>query len=182
MPPEAAALPEAAKTIKPGLTVSRLKGRPFYGQAMGQLRLTCTFSAECAQRVEMHPFCLRHLPRRGRFALRSASELISTSMHSTAKSSPLRGKGGTEGTKRGAFPSRHRRGRRVFPLLLPNMQIISPAQHQKGPLPQAAFITPSEPARSAGGTHRSARSARTIEPGRRRRLTPLVSGNTAPRR
>ena len=34
-----------------GLTVSRLKGRPFYGQAMGQLRLTCTFSVECAQRV-----------------------------------------------------------------------------------------------------------------------------------
>ena len=32
-----------------GLTVSRLKGRPFYGQAMGQLRLTCTFSAECVQ-------------------------------------------------------------------------------------------------------------------------------------
>ena len=32
------------------LTVSRSKGRPFYGQAMGQLRLTCTFSAECAQR------------------------------------------------------------------------------------------------------------------------------------
>ena len=31
------------------LTVSRLKGRPFYGQDMGQLRLTCTFSAECAQ-------------------------------------------------------------------------------------------------------------------------------------
>ena len=31
------------------LTVSRLKGRPFYGQAKGQLRLTCTFSAECAQ-------------------------------------------------------------------------------------------------------------------------------------
>ena len=47
----AAALPEAAKTIQPRLTVSRLKGRPFYVQAMGQLRLTCTFSAECAQRV-----------------------------------------------------------------------------------------------------------------------------------
>ena len=31
------------------LTVSRLKGRPFYGQAMGHFRLTCTFSAECAQ-------------------------------------------------------------------------------------------------------------------------------------
>ena len=41
------------KTDKPRLSVSRLKGRPFYGQAMGQLRLTCTFSAECAQRVEM---------------------------------------------------------------------------------------------------------------------------------
>ena len=39
------------KSIQPRLTVSRLKGRPFYGQAMGQLRLTCTFSAECAQRV-----------------------------------------------------------------------------------------------------------------------------------
>ena len=34
------------------------------------------------------------------------------------------------------------------------------------------YITPSEPARSVGGTHRSARSARTIEPGRRRRLNP----------
>ena len=43
------------QTIQPHLSVSRLKGRPFYGQAMGQLRLTCTFSAECAQRVEMHP-------------------------------------------------------------------------------------------------------------------------------
>ena len=37
------------KTVQPRLTVSRLKGRPFYVQAMGQLRLTCTFSAECAQ-------------------------------------------------------------------------------------------------------------------------------------
>ena len=37
---------------------------------------------------EMHPFCLRHLPRRGRFALRSALGIISTTMHSTAKSSP----------------------------------------------------------------------------------------------
>ena len=46
----------AGKTGKPGLTVSRLKGRPFYGQAMGQLRLTCTFSAECAQPEEMHPY------------------------------------------------------------------------------------------------------------------------------
>ena len=85
----------AGKTIQPRLTVSRLKGRPFYGQAKGQLRLTCTFSAECAQREEMHPFCrlrrrlstgkrltrfsvaqglptnrVRLPPRRGRFAQR----------------------------------------------------------------------------------------------------------------
>ena len=67
----AATLPEAAKTIQPRLTVSRLKGRPFYVQAMGQLRLTCTFSAECAQRVEMHPYprLRRYFPRRGKFAL-----------------------------------------------------------------------------------------------------------------
>ena len=40
-------------------------------------------------------------------------------------------------------------------------------------LPQAAaYKTPSEPARSAGRTHRSVRSTRTIEPGRRRRLNP----------
>ena len=67
----AATLPEAAKTIQPRLTVSRLKGRPFYVQAMGQLRLTCTFSAECAQRVEMHPYprLWRYFPRRGKFAL-----------------------------------------------------------------------------------------------------------------
>ena len=44
---------------------------------------------------------------------------------------PLRGK--SPQGNRGAFPSRHRRGRMVFPLLLPNMQIISPAQRQRGP-------------------------------------------------
>ena len=81
---------------------------------------------------------------------------------------------------RGAFPSRHRRGRMVFPLLLPvTAQYANylPRPAPKGtrdPLPQAAFITSSEPARSVGGTHRSARSARTIEPGRRRRLNPLA--------
>gem|GEM_PF-6874227 len=41
--------------------------------------------------VEMHPFCLRHLPRRGRFALHSAFELISTLKHSAAKTSPSGG-------------------------------------------------------------------------------------------
>ena len=45
----------AGKPVQPRLTVSRLKGRPFYGQAMGQLRLTCTFSAECAQRDRNAP-------------------------------------------------------------------------------------------------------------------------------
>ncbi len=44
---------------------------------------------------------------------------------------PLRGK--SPQGNRGALPSRHRRGRMVFPLLLPNMQIISPAQRQRGP-------------------------------------------------
>ena len=40
-------------------------------------------------------------------------------------------------------------------------------------LPQAAaYKTPSEPARSAGRTHRPVRSTRTIEPERRRRLNP----------
>ena len=95
---------------------------------------------------------------------------------------PLRGK--SPQGNRGAFPSRHRRGRMVFPLLLPvTAQYANylPRPAPKGtrdPLPQAAFITPSEPARSVGGTHRSARSARTIEPGRRRRLNPLAFRNT----
>ena len=46
--------------ISASLTVSRLKGRPFYGQAMGQLRLTGTFSAECVQRdgKELPPLVL----------------------------------------------------------------------------------------------------------------------------
>ena len=44
------------------LTVSRLKGRPFYGQAMGQLRLTCTFSAECAQPEGCGGGCGRSIP------------------------------------------------------------------------------------------------------------------------
>ena len=80
----AATLPEAAKTIQPRLTVSRLKGRPFYVQAMGQLRLTCTFSAECAQRAEMHPFCLRHLStgkRLTRFSGRYAPLQITFACH-----------------------------------------------------------------------------------------------------
>ena len=40
------------------------------------------------------------------------------------------------------------------------------------PCRQAAYILPSEPARSVGRTHRSVRSTRTIEPGRRRRPPP----------
>ena len=45
--------------------------------------------------LEMHPFCRlrRRLPRRGRFALHSAFELISISRHSIAKTSPSGGSG-----------------------------------------------------------------------------------------
>ena len=50
----------------------------------------------------MHPFCLRHLPRRGRFSLRSASELISISRHSAARISPSGGDA-SAGGRRGAF-------------------------------------------------------------------------------
>ena len=148
-------------------------------QAMGQLRLTCTFSAECAQRVEIHPFCLRHLPRRGRFALRSALGIISTSMHSTAKSSPS-GRKVVPKVPKGVHFLRAIGAVVWFFLCYCPICKLSPPPSTKGdPLPQAAFITPFEPARSVGRTHRSARSARTIEPGRRRRLNPLASGNTA---
>ena len=63
--------------------------------------------------VEMHPFCRlrRRLPRRGRFALRSAFVLISISRHSAAKTSPS---GGGAVGRRGAFPTRRRRGCMVF--------------------------------------------------------------------
>ena len=60
----------------------------------------------------MHPFCLRHLPRRGRFALHSAFVLISISKHNAA---PLPPPGEVvRSTQRGAFPSRRRRGCMVF--------------------------------------------------------------------
>ena len=61
----------------------------------------------------MHPFCLRHLPRRGRFALRSASELINISRHSAAKTSPSGGSTAVGGN-RGAFPTGRRPGFMVF--------------------------------------------------------------------
>ena len=57
-------------------------------------RLKCTPSA--ADR--------RRLPRRGRFALHSASGLISISRHSAAKTSPSRGSTAAGGD-RGAFPT-----------------------------------------------------------------------------
>ena len=50
-----------------------------------------------------------HFPRRGKFALRSALGLISTSRHSTARISPSGGDVAI-GDRRGAFPTRHRRG------------------------------------------------------------------------
>lgn len=50
------------------------------------------------------------------------------------------------------------------------------------PSPRSGLYPPSEPARSVGRTHRSARSAGTIEPGCRRRLNPPAAGNTVSRR
>ena len=50
-------------------------------------------------------------PRRGKSALRSASKLTSISWHSAAKTSPS---GGGAVGRRGAFPSRQRRGCMVF--------------------------------------------------------------------
>ena len=61
---------------------------------------------------EMHPFCLRHLPRRGRFALHSASGLISISRHSAAKTSPSGGSGAQH--QKGCISTRRRRGCMVF--------------------------------------------------------------------
>ena len=54
--------------------------------------------------MEMHPFCLRHLPRRGRFALHSAFVLISISKHNAAKTSPSGGSG-AQHPKGGALPT-----------------------------------------------------------------------------
>ena len=55
-----------ASVSRPPFTVSRFKGRPLIGQARGQLRLTCTSYAECAQSLQqwsviatlhpVHPF------------------------------------------------------------------------------------------------------------------------------
>ena len=126
-------------------------------------------------------------PRRGKFALLPASERISTSMHSTAKSFPSGGKVVPKVPKGVHFLRAIGAVVWFFPLLLPvtaqyaNYLLRPAPKGTRDPLPQAAFITPSEPARSVGGTHRSARSARTIEPGRRRRLNPLAYRNTASR-
>gem|GEM_PF-7103080 len=121
-------------------------------------------------------------PRRGKFALLPASELISTSMHSTAKSSPSGGKVVPKVPKGVHFLRAIGAVVRFFLCYCPICKLSPPPSTKGDPLPQAAFITPSEPARSVGGTHRSARSARTIEPGRRRRLNPLAFRNTAHRR
>ena len=63
------------------LTVSRSKGRPFYGQAMGQLRLTCTFSAECAQREGCGR---RPSRRRGAIMIKPYNRASPEENHSTA--------------------------------------------------------------------------------------------------
>ena len=82
------------KTDKPRLSVSRLKGRPFYGQAMGQLRLTCTFSAECAQRVGNAPLLspMATSPPEGEILAALYLELLMNSNAKRRENFPLRGK------------------------------------------------------------------------------------------
>ena len=130
-----------------------------------------------------------HFPRRGKFSCHSSFVLIRNSKIRAAKISPSGGDVAA-GDRRGAFPSRRRRGFSVFP---PKGQptIGRPLNEQaRGQLrltwkSYAGFPqhkTPSEPARSVGGTHGSAQSARTIESGHRRRRNPPAFGNTASRR
>ena len=100
-------------------------------------------------------------PRRGKFALRSASELISTSMHSTAKSSPSGEKVVPKVPKGVHFLRAIGAVVWFFLCYCPICKLSPPPSTKRGPLPQAAFITPSEPARSVGGTHRSVRQHMT---------------------
>ena len=82
----------AGKTGKPGLTVSRLKGRPFYGQAMGQLRLTCTFSAECAQPDGNTPLLPTASPPVGEILVTLHLEMLMKLEAERRANFPLRGK------------------------------------------------------------------------------------------
>ena len=91
-------------------------------------------------------------PRRGKFALRSALGLISTSMHSIAKSSPSGEKVVPKVPKGVHFLRAIGAVVWFFLCYCPICKLSPPPSTKGGPLPQAAFITPSEPARSAGGT------------------------------
>ena len=77
--------------------------------------------------VEMHPYprLRRYFPRRGKFALRTAFVLISISRYRTAKISPSGGDAAAGG-RRGAFPTRRRRGCKGFPAADRRQSISSP--------------------------------------------------------
>ena len=132
----AAALPEAAKTIQPGCARWKCTPIPAYGGTS---------------------------PGGGKFTLRSALEPISTSKHSAAKICPS---GEDVVGRRGAFPSPA--GRFVcFPLTRQGsftvlsswrLSLCKGAHHR---CRQAAYILPSEPARSVGRPHRSVRQHMT---------------------
>ena len=94
---------------------------------------------------EMHPFwCLRHhFPRRGKFALRSASSFISISRCSVTKISPT---GGDAVGRRGVFPSGRRPGLPVFPPVRAVVKVLSKWRRRR-PLPPSE---PSEPSRPKG--------------------------------
>ena len=96
--------------------------------------------------------CVRCAPRRGKSALRSALGIISTSMHSTAKSSPSGGKVVPKVPKGVHFLRAIGAVVWFFLCYCPICKLSPPPSTKGDPLPQAAFITPFEPARSVGGT------------------------------
>ena len=65
------------------LTALRAEGCGIALRAMSFIILLCRMENQTTglRPMEMHPFCLRHLPRRGRFALLSAFVLIRCEQH-----------------------------------------------------------------------------------------------------
>ena len=107
-PPTAVLLLKGSMSLDSQTSGRMPKGKRLYGQARRLLIRPCVFYAEYAPTVPTNPVPLP--PRRGKFALRSASKLTSNSRHSAAKTSPS---GGGAVGRRGAFP-RAKRGCTVF--------------------------------------------------------------------
>ena len=98
-PPTAVLLLKGSMSLDSQTSGRMPKGKRLYGQARRLLIRPCVFYAEYAPTVPTNPVPLP--PRRGKFALRSASKLTSNSRHSAAKTSPS---GGGAVGRRGAFP------------------------------------------------------------------------------